>query len=458
MKGIKRFLSLIVAAIAIFSMVVPVEAEQIVNTGGGGGGSITITNASQGQVYKIYKLFDATQSADGIAYKLPPGKTLDPSNPWFEVDTAGNVLAKSGADISTTAFQTWAQGFGTEVASATATEAVVTFSNLAYGYYYVKSSLGAVLTVDSTNPNARVIDKNETEPEIPADGGKKIQVGGSGVDTTTAKIGETLDFTVTFSATNFITKNGTTTQITEYIIEDTPTALAINQASINVQVDGTTITPTVKTVDPNTGKMTIKLQWAQADGTTIYNSPALVVLSYSAVVTKDAQDGSASNQATIKFNGNELDDSTTITTYKLTLQKVNANDVVLTGAEFKLYDAETGGNEIPVVKNADGSYRVAEAGETGVPIQAGTAVIKGLKGNSNYWLEEIKAPAGYNVLTTRKKVTFGLADTSVKVVNQAGAELPATGSLGTTIFYGLGSVLVMISLIVLVSKRRMREH
>ena len=65
-KGIKRFLSLIVAAIAIFSMVVPVQAEQIVNTGGGGGGSITITNASQGQVYKIYKLFDATQSADGI--------------------------------------------------------------------------------------------------------------------------------------------------------------------------------------------------------------------------------------------------------------------------------------------------------------------------------------------------------------------------------------------------------
>lgn len=458
MKGIKRFLSLIVAAIAIFSMVMPVEAEQIVDTGGGDGASITIVNASQGQEYKIYKLFDATQSADGIAYKLPPGKTLDPNNPWFKVDTAGNVLDKEDFGIESAEFQTWAEGFGIEVASVTATEGVLTFSNLAYGYYFIRSSLGAVLTVDSTTPNARVMDKNETEPGFPVDGGKKIQVGGSGVDTTTARIGETLDFTVTFSATNFFTIGGHYAPIAEYIIHDTHSGLAIDEASINVKVDGTTITPDDLWVDPDTGQMTIKLKWVGLNGTTIFNSPALVVVSYSAIVTKDAQDGTASNTVSIDYGINTLYDSTTVTTYKLTLEKVNANDVVLAGAEFKLYDAETGGNEIPVVKNADGSYRVAEAGETGVPIQAGTAVIKGLKGNTSYWLEEIKAPAGYNVLTTRKKVTFGLADTSVKVVNQAGAELPATGSLGTTIFYGLGSVLVMISLIVLVSKRRMREH
>ncbi|MGC4387574.1 cell wall anchor protein, partial [Streptococcus suis] len=96
---------------------------------------------------------------------------------WVDVDSKGNITAKPNADVSTPEFATWAKSFGTKVTSSTATDNTLVFTNLTFGYYFVTSSLGAVLTVDSTTPNATVIDKNTTNPTIPDSnngGGKKI--------------------------------------------------------------------------------------------------------------------------------------------------------------------------------------------------------------------------------------------------------------------------------------------
>ena len=43
----------------------------------------------------------------------------------------------------------------------------------------------------------------------------------------------------------------------------------------------------------------------------------------------------------------------------------------------------------------------------------------------------------------------------VKVLNQSGTELPSTGGMGTTIFYVLGSILVIGAVVLLVTKKRM---
>ncbi len=151
---------------------------------------------------------------------------------------------------------------------------------------------------------------------------------------------------------------------------------------------------------------------------------------------------------------------------------------VLTGAKFKLYDAETGGNEIKLVQVTDavdgGYYRPAVTGETGVEIEAGEVTIKGL-GNGTYYLEETEAPISYNRLTGRQAVTIDGAsltntaaadntytakdtDTGIQVVNQAGTELPSTGGIGTTIFYVLGGILIVGAVVLLVSRKRMRER
>ena len=50
-----------------------------------------------------------------------------------------------------------------------------------------------------------------------------------------------------------------------------------------------------------------------------------------------------------------------------------------------------------------------------------------------------------------------IAATAVVVVNKAGTELPSTGGMGTTVFYVLGTVLVLGAVVLLVTKKRMSD-
>ncbi|HFI0020262.1 TPA: SpaH/EbpB family LPXTG-anchored major pilin [Streptococcus suis] len=496
----KKLKNLFMAMLAMLVMVLPssVASAQTVDTQAGGAGTITIRNASQSQTYTVYKLFEATVTTDGtgISYKLPAGKTAANfgGDTWFDVDSKGNITAKTNADVTTPEFAAWAKSFGTGVTSAKATDNTLVFTNLTFGYYFVTSSLGAVLTVDSTTPDATVIDKNTTNPTIPDStngGGKKIVAGDkTTTSTTTAKIGDTVPFQFKFNATNFVTANGVTKQIKSYTITDTPTALTINQDSVVVKVGEQTL---VKGKDytasfDDAGKMTVVLTWINRDKSTIYNSPIEVNVTYSAVVNKDAKEGVATNTATLGYNSfnpidptdpnhpdnpnpnptdptpvnpqNPDDNKTTVTTHRFTLNKTSKADGTdtLTGAEFHLYDAKENGNEIKVVEESEGVYRVAEATETGVVIKAGKVVIKGLKGDTAYYLEEIKAPNGYNILEGRQEVLVSKADSArADVVNKKGGLLPSTGSIGTTMFYISGAVMLIGAFIFMVSKRRMKN-
>ena len=117
-------------------------------------------------------------------------------------------------------------------------------------------------------------------------------------------------------------------------------------------------------------------------------------------------------------------------------------------------------------------------------------MIAGLDAGS-YYLRETKAPAGYNLLKNDISVTItatldksentpaltelklsvkddktgaeatennGSVDTGIvatDVVNNSGTELPSTGGIGTTIFYVLGSILVIGAVVLLITKKRM---
>ena len=155
--------------------------------------------------------------------------------------------------------------------------------------------------------------------------------------------------------------------------------------------------------------------------------------------------------------------------------KTDSSMKVLNGAKFELYDAQTAGNKIDLVKVSDGVYRVATATEKGAEgftsavIEAGKATVKGLDANTTYWLEETEAPAGYNKLAGREKVeivetnltttmtgdTWANDNGGVQITNKAGALLPSTGGMGTTIFYVLGSILAVGAIVLLVTKKRM---
>ena len=147
--------------------------------------------------------------------------------------------------------------------------------------------------------------------------------------------------------------------------------------------------------------------------------------------------------------------------------KTDDQNMLLDGATFRIYDAATGGNEIALVLD-NGVYRPALGTETGelIVVAGGKIRVEGLD-NGIYYLEEVDAPAGYHKLTARTK--FTIADKNldgiqlegkysgggVQIVNKSGSILPQTGGMGTMLFITFGTMAVLATGVLLVTKKRM---
>ncbi|WP_205401900.1 SpaA isopeptide-forming pilin-related protein [Streptococcus lutetiensis] len=462
MKKIRNVMTLLLAALALLFTGSQVFADTT--------GTITVQNAQAGQTYTLYKLFNATVGDNGaIAYTLPDGKTAADVASYFDVDSAGNVTAKSTTTqsvVGSDAFKTWAEGFGTQVGTPKqATNNTVTFDGLDFGYYFIKSSLGATITVDSTTPQAYVVDKNAAGPSNAT----------KDANLESAKIGDTVNYTVKYNATNYVMVGGEGKQITGYTIVDTPTNLAINADSVVVKVKSTvtqteqTVTPTTKTVDSN-GKLTIVIPWVDSDNNSIYDTPSEVTITYSATVLPGAAGvtaltGQATNGAKITYaydggSNNISTETESVKTYGFTIIKTDGTNT-LTGAEFKVYDSETSTTPLKFVKLSDTMYRIAvstdAASDCVEVIPAGMTYISGLKDGSNFFLEEIKAPAGYNKLTSRQEIVVNKDRGVASVLNHKGTELPSTGSFGTKMLYVVGASAILVAFVYMVAKRRVKN-
>ncbi len=184
-----------------------------------------------------------------------------------------------------------------------------------------------------------------------------------------------------------------------------------------------------------------------------------------------------SNNPNTNGTGETKEDTVFVFTYELAPQKQDGKGSAVANAEFKLFDSEEDGNEIYLAYDeTDKSYYPVNVGP-GATIKTtadngGRFTIKGLD-EGTYYLEETKAPDGYNQLNERVKFTIAVdehkengdgavahstwhVDGKDTIVNQSGATLPETGGIGTTIFYVVGSVLVLGAVILLVTKRRMK--
>ena len=101
-------------------------------------------------------------------------------------------------------------------------------------------------------------------------------------------------------------------------------------------------------------------------------------------------------------------------------------------------------------------------------------------GAGKYVIKETTVPAGYNkapdytlVIGTDPidtsscswkvdsgsddifRITSGSSEYTATIINQAGATLPGTGGIGTTIFYVSGGALVVGAAVVLITRKRM---
>ena len=246
-----------------------------------------------------------------------------------------------------------------------------------------------------------------------------------------------------------------------------------------------------------------------------------VIVTYDATLNPNAEIGLDGNPNSVYLefsnnpNGDGLgrttEDRVIVFTYELDGDKVDgANpDTKLPGAQFVLFNGGhtrvaavvdgklSGWSELPVGYSAANHEEIPDdawaevANATITSDENGLFSVAGLD-DGTYYLREIKAPDGYNLLEDDLKIVITATTTNgqtwngvavdaltaltisvddaaaengepntgavaITVENNGGSTLPETGGIGTTIFYAAGALLVLCAGVLLFVKLRMRK-
>lgn len=510
MKKMKKLVSFLLTMVMVLSMAITGFAEtydRLTDTENKNG-TITINDAIADETYSIYEIFylesydsdpdNDPDTEDGVySYTVVDEwsefvNRNDILNTYIVFDEQNKYVSwVTGADAAT--FAKLAQAYAkTNKIAATASQkavansgddkAIVEFKNLDLGYYLVDTTLGTLCSLDSTNPDVEMYEKNEV-PEISKvvqeDSKTKDSTGGW-AESDDAQIGDIVYYKTAVSA-----KKGAQ----NYIVHDKMSeGLTFNKVTA-VKAGDTYLEPSTDKEGKDYSVVKTGI-CTDCDFHVVFTQDYLdtitenieIVIEYNATLNKEAVIYPNANTNDTKLTYG--DDSTTewqqTKTYTFTFDivKTDSNLNVLDGAEFELYDALTGGNKIPLVKVEEGVYRVAMADERTegfesevIKTKDGKATVKGLDGDkfTTYYLEETNAPDGYNKLQNRVEVkleeenlsttmegnTWADSDGGVHIINKSGTELPSTGGSGTTIFYVLGGIFVLAAGVLLVTRKRM---
>jgi len=502
----KRIFTLMLALMMVLALSVTAFAEEKY--------TITINNPEPGHTYEAYQIFAGD-------LETANGKTVLTNITWGSgVTTQGQAaLGDAAAKAESLTTEEDARAFAKAVAPyltnpsvSTAGDGTYTIANLDSGYYLVKDKDNTLTNADDfyTAYLMKVVgnvtaapkgDKPTLNKQIKHNENGEWGVVGDN------QIGDTVEFRT-------ITKVPNTSGYTkyDYIIHDTMSAgLTSNvktSADITIKVNDATVLPAeyyTVTANGNSFSVQVDILKAIRDGKMAHDNELYIY--YTGVLNADAKaydEGKQDNVAYLEWSnnvynqqpetGNSAEKKVYVWTFKMGINKVNANGDPLTGAKFALSksgtlqvaDMNCTAEGVPtvttgligMVKLSEGQYRVAVDGDTNVVyvVDAGTPVIQGLD-DIDYYLYETKAPAGHNLLSepvhfkisadynedgsnyTSVTVTVGedaASNTlSTNVVNRSGVTLPETGGVGTTIFYVLGGLLVVGAGVVLITRKRM---
>ena len=483
MKKFRKLFAVLTASALVGAMsFTTMAAADIAPTTFAGSGSASIKvnlpalpeGSTATNTYKVYRVFDATSDGENtnISYKLNANHTTAPAG--FSVDEGGNVkyhdseaTTLSQDDINAIKAYVTDKDIVATV-TTTATDKEFTLSNLPYGYYYISTTTGTLVTVDSTNPNVTVQDKNE----VPTLDKKITGVTAGSLDADGKKALAQVGTTVNYKATITIGKAAE-----GYVFhDDMSSGLALVMDSIKVDDnDDDVAEPVVDTdytLSTNTADDTIYIEF---DDTYIGKlaKGTVITVSYDATVTSDAltynsEDGK--NTASLDYAHSTGISSTPIKETKvhnaqLTVKKIQPGDgpaeqKPLAGAGF-------------VIKNEDGKYykyteneakvewvdKIEDTIEYVSDVNGDVPAFTGLS-DGKYTLVEKTTPAGYN---TAEDFNFEIVkgDYSVNnlvwnvpVLNEKGIELPSTGGMGTVAFAVVGLIVMAGAAITLIIKKR----
>lgn len=475
MTKLKKLASMILALMLVLGMSVPAFADAE------GTGSITVNDAVAGQNYTVYQILDLesyNKDAGAYAYKANSAweSWLKTQTDYVAFDAQGYVTWVTGADAA--AFAAAAQKYAKNndvpnQGMKTAETGTVSFSGLELGYYLVDTTLGTLCSLNTTNPDAVMYEKNE-KPSIT----KEVEEDSTGVfgPANDADKNQVVNFksviTVQKGAENYIMHDEMSEGLT-YIGVD---AVKVGDAEVKAE------NYTVKT--DGTCGCTFEIAFDNEYVGKLDAGTEITVL-YSAVLNEDAVVGLPGNpnKVRLQYGDKSHPDYTpyyeTVTyTWDAKVIKYTVKDgdeIVLAGASFQLSSDEDGKNVYRFHALGGNKYEICAAEKceadhvTEITTDAtGEFIIEGMDADT-YYLTETVAPDGYNQLPGPVTIVISgagvndagdLVYTTVetKVENKTGPVLPATGGIGTVILYIAGAVLVIGAGALLIARRRADSH
>lgn len=353
---------------------------------------------------------------------------------------------------------------------------------VAAGYYLIKDN-GPVsgneysLYVVEVTDNVTIAPKTSNTTSE-----KKIVDNGMEKDSADYDIGDEITFRL--SAT--ITEHYDYYETYKLTFHDTLSkGLTLDASSVTVKVDDTAITTGYEVVTTDlTDDCSFHVQFKNLKDIDSVKAGSKITVEYTATLNESAVISGTGNPNTLKvsysnnpYNKEDTtdtpDNKVTVYTYKIVVNKVDENDNTLANAKFTLSKNTDGTNPIGFVETTtNNTYRLAVKDDTDTVTEfttpeSGAFTLQGLA-SGTYYLTETAAPSGYNTLA--EPVTVNISENgtvtvgndtegvdAVKVVNKAGSTLPETGGVGTTIFYVLGGILMVGAVVLLVTRKRMRD-
>lgn len=470
MKTMHKILALVLALTMVMGLATTAFATQ---EGTLDDGSITIDNAVVGQTYNAYQiLYLESYNPDTGAYAYKANSAwaewLKTQTAYVSIDGQGYVTWVN--DASAADFAKLAQVEAAKMtadATAKAETTTVKLENLKLGYYLVDTTLGTLCSLDTTNPDVTMKEKNET-PSVE----KEVEEDSNG------KWGETNDADFN-QAVNYKATITVQTGAENYILHDTMSKGLTYTGVTSVTVGGVKVSADNYTVTAaDTCGCTFEVAFTN-DYIASLDAGTKIVVAYSATLNENAVVGLDGNPNEIKLQYGDKNQpsytpvDTTITyTWDVDVLKYANDDEskVLADAKFVLLNNDKTAVANVVNGKLVGWVTITEEFDLATYAlttnENGKIEIDGLDADT-YYLREIKAPAGYNKLSEDVEVVITGATTNTetetleystvvaKVNNQSGSVLPETGGMGTTLFYVIGGILVLAAVVLLVTKKRM---
>jgi len=490
MKRMKKFASLLLAVGMVLAMAVSSLAAET-------DGKITITNPTAGVNYDVYMMFELESfNGNAYSYKIPdawkPFVDTGYGKDIFTYDDKGYVTLKDGVTIGSDSPE--AAELAKEAvafAKANSIPVVATLSSsepskegLTLGYYVVDSTLGTLCSLTTTAKEVNITEKNEeptNEKEVEEDSNPNVY---GPVDD--ADIGQVVNFKSTVTLTKGSENVVFHDKMTSGLTPDLTNIKVYTDADMTQELGSGNYAVDSAPSDKDTFDITFTQDYLNT-----LTEKVTVYVKYSATVNSGAVIGGEGNDNTSHLSyGDDTDTESKTTppsktktyTWSFDIFKFYKNaaneEVRLAGAKFVLLNKDK--NKVATIVNGKltgwsetlpANPENAEENEWPeytvlTTNDAANLVIEGLDADT-YYLREVAAPAGYNkvddteVKIEPKTTTTGTAKTmtldpvTARVENKSGALLPSTGGMGTTIFYVVGSVLLVGAAVLLITKKRM---